>query len=397
LERGGLTGPAAPIKALVPADDQKTFQVELAPLQSVFIDDDQIFIFRRIMIKNQIFRQGFILLPDAFLDHFAKTYFSPHPMAVFTNLRLSVMEGGREMTALQAGVAPGPANFRLVRTFPSPFSFLTATLICEDIPRSVGRSTLNIMIAVLAGIILIGLVAIYKSAQAVVELSERRSGFVSSVTHELKTPLTNIRLYVEMLEQGIAQDREREEDYLKILGSESARLSRLINNVLELSKLEKNQRHMDLQPGTFADVIESVEAVMKEKLKQEGFALRVKTGDIRPFAYDGEVMIQVLINLIENSIKFGNTFLRKEIILKISQPSARTLISVSDTGPGIPKNALKKIFEDFYRPDTTFARSTGGTGIGLALVKKFVVAMGGSVTAANNPGRGCTITISMPS
>ena len=97
------------------------------------------------------------------------------------------------------------------------------------------------MVTILVAVFLLGLGAIYRSAHAMVDLSERRGRFVSSVTHELKTPLTNIRMYIEMLEQGIARDTAREQDYLRVVGSESARLSRLINNVLELSRLEQGR------------------------------------------------------------------------------------------------------------------------------------------------------------
>jgi signal transduction histidine kinase len=252
------------------------------------------------------------------------------------------------------------------------------------------------MMVVLASIILMGLFAIYQSARAVVDLSERRSGFVSSVTHELKTPLTNIRMYIEMLEQGIAQDPEREQEYYRILGSESARLSRLINNILEFSKLGKKQRHFALQEGILEEVIQEVEDVMHEKLRQEGFHLKIEKKEIRPFRYDREAMIQILINLIDNSMKFGKGSSTKEILVRLWPEGDSNKISVSDTGPGIPGYALKKVFDDFYRVDNDLTRTTGGTGIGLALVKKFVDAMSGSITATNNDGPGCTITISLP-
>jgi signal transduction histidine kinase len=107
-------------------------------------------------------------------------------------------------------------------------------------------------------------------------------------------------------------------------------------------------------------------------------------------------MVQVLINLIENSLKFGKMASPKEIRVHTRQEGDRVKIMVSDTGPGIPRQALKKIFDDFYRADTSLTHTTRGTGIGLALVKKFIHLMGGTVTAANNDGPGCTITISMP-
>jgi len=248
----------------------------------------------------------------------------------------------------------------------------------------------------MAMVILLGLFAIYRSVYAIVGLSERRSQFVSSVTHELKTPLTNIRMYIEMLEQGIASSPEREQDYFRILGSESSRLSRLINNVLEYSKLEKKNRQIELSEGTFDDVISEVNTIMSEKLRQEGFVLYVENTASISFMYDREVMIQVLINLIENSMKFGKNNSEKNILLLLAPEGGNMKISLSDTGPGIPKNSLKKVFDDFFRVDNELTRTTGGTGIGLALVDKFVRAMGGRVAAINNDGLGCTISIYLP-
>jgi signal transduction histidine kinase len=387
---------AAPGEAAAESRDQENFQVEVAPLQSVLVGADQMFIFRRIMIDRKIYRQGFILKLRAFLNHLAQNYFIAQPMADYANLRLQIMDQGREIVRVQGGRSTHNPKFILDRTFPSPFAFLNATLSSDEIPRSTGRNTLMIMMVVLAAIFLIGLFAIYKSVRAIVDLSERRSQFVSSVTHELKTPLTNIRMYIEMLEQGIAKDTEREQEYFQIINSEGSRLSRLINNVLDLAKLEKKQRSLNLTRGTFEEVAAEVQTVMQAKLRQEGFTLKIVQEDIRPFKYDREAMIQVLINLIENSIKFCRSALNKEITIRIYQEPNRVKIAVSDHGPGIPRHALKKIFDDFYRVDNALARKTRGTGIGLALVKKFVKLIGGDVTAENNPGGGCTITISLP-
>ncbi len=374
----------------------ENFQVEVAPLQSIFINAEQIYVFRRIIINKQLYRQGFILLTNKFLKYLADAYFRLHPMASYTNLRLAVMDQGQVIRQLETGEIKTDAKFELNRAFPSPFSFLSATLTCEKIPRSSGRRTLTIMIVILAVIILLGFFAIYQSTRTIVEVSERRSQFVSAVTHELKTPLTNIRMYIEMLEQGIAKDQEREQDYYRILDSEGSRLSRLINNVLDLSKLEKKQRHVDMQTGTLAEVIEEVQTVMHAKLRMEAFVLNVELGEIKPFAYDREAMIQILINLIENSLKFSKSAAQREITIKAYQANQRVNIQVSDKGPGIPRQALKKVFDDFYRADNSLTRQTRGTGIGLALVRKLATLMGGRVWAENNTGPGCTLTISLP-
>jgi len=114
------------------------------------------------------------------------------------------------------------------------------------------------------------------------------------------------------------------------------------------------------------------------------------------FTYDREVMIQVLINLLENSMKFGKESIKKEIGLCLEKKEKCVKIRIFDTGPGIPSHALKKVFEDFYRVDSTLTRTTPGTGIGLAFVKKFIMAAGGRVEAGNNEGPGCAITITLP-
>ena len=374
----------------------ETLQAEVDPMQSVFIDDDRVFIFRRIAVRNRIFRQGFVIRTSDFLNHLAGAHFSPQPMSEFTHLTLNVVDRGRPTTSVHTGADADSPRFSLNRAFPRPFSFLRATLTCRQIPRSGGRQTLNVMIGVLVGIVLIGFFAIYRSTQVVMEHSHRRTQFVSSVTHELKTPLTNIRMYIEMLEQGIARTPEREQDYFRILGSESARLSRLINNILEFSKLEKKQLYFNWQTGTPEAVIAEVREVIGETLRQQGFTLKVANAPVPPVRYDREVMVQVLINLIENSVKFGKNGDRKEITVRVCADKKQVHLSVSDTGPGIPRHALKKVFDDFYRVENALRQTTRGTGIGLAFVRKVITAMGGQVAASNNDGPGCTLTLSLP-
>ncbi|MBC2715396.1 MAG: HAMP domain-containing histidine kinase [Desulfobacteraceae bacterium] len=376
--------------------DTSVFRVEVDPMQSVFVSDENVVFFRRIVINDRVYRQGFVLLIHRFLNHITKSHFTNQPMSKFTSLDLSIMKDGIRQTIVETGSWSKDPKFSLNHTFPRPFAFLNARLISDNIPRSPGRQTLNIMMTIMALVILMGLFAIYRSVYAIVGLAERRSQFVSSVTHELKTPLTNIRMYIEMLEQKIASSPEREQDYFRILGSESSRLSRLINNVLEYSRLEKKNRRLELSEGAFDDVISEVKGIMCEKLRQEGFEFDVENTTHTSFMYDREVMIQVLINLIENSMKFGKNNAEKKIALVLEPEASQMKISLSDTGPGIPKHALKKVFDDFFRVDNELTRTTGGTGIGLALVNKFVKAMGGRVEAKNNKGPGCTISIFLP-
>jgi signal transduction histidine kinase len=372
------------------------FQAEVAPFQAVFIAADRAYVFRRIMIEGRIYRQGFVLQVDLFLSHLARTFFNSQPMAGYAHLRLRAVDQGREMRRIDAGASADRPRISLTRTFPPPLGFVHAELSCERIPASAGRGTLNLALAILAAVVVLGLLAIYHSTRRILDFSERQSRFVSAVTHELKTPLTNIRMYIEMLEQGMARDPEREQEYFRILQSEGARLTRLIGNVLELSKLEKKHRRPNLQTGTFAEVIADVEGLLQTALQQAGFRLETENTLTEPFRYDPEIMVQVLINLIENSLKFGRSSPQKKITLRLGEAGGHVRIEVADTGPGIPAKDVQKVFNDFYRAGDAVTAAAGGTGIGLALVRRFVALLGGRVSAANNPGPGCTIHIELP-
>lgn len=385
--------------------EPETFAVEVNPLQTVFLKNGNVFIFRRIVIDRRILRQGFVLNIRDFLEHMTRTYFLNQPISIYSRMTLWVRGSGQPDALLEAGAEIVKPQFTLVRNFPRPFDFLEVGLECGNPPVSDAMRTVNFLVAALLGVLVLGVFAIYKSARIVVEHSERRAGFVSSVTHELKTPLTNIRLYIEMLEQGIARDRNREQDYFKILRTESERLGRLINNVLEFSKLEKRSRTFSMSEGDLSEVVSEVRDLMSEKLRKEGFTCTVRFGpgtapDAVPrimVRYDREAMIQVLLNLMENSVKFGKESEKKAITITVAGDPEGISLRVADSGPGIPKKALHKVFDDFYRVDNSLTRKTKGTGIGLALVKKLVQEMDGKVHVENNPEGGCCVTVRLPS
>lgn len=385
------TSPEDTLEPAVP----KTFQVEIAPLQSVLISKDRVFMFRRVVIGQKIYRQGFVIKLATLADHLAATHFIEHPIARYANLRLDTASQKGMFPISSAGVDVRNPAFTLERSFSFPFDFLSAELTCSMIPRLASRRTLDIMMLLVIGIFVLGFLAIYQSARTVIDLSERRSGFVASVSHELKTPLTNIRMYIELLEQGIAKNPEREQEYFSVLNSESVRLSRLINNVLELSRLENSQRRLHLQEAHIENVFNEIETILGEKARQAGFSMTFENHCRRPFKYDPEIMMLILTNLIENSLKFGDREPVKKISVNAWQEGASTHVAVTDTGPGIPRKALKKVFDDFYRVEGALTQTTRGTGIGLALVRKFSLLMKGTVLARNNDGPGCTITISL--
>jgi signal transduction histidine kinase len=159
---------------------------------------------------------------------------------------------------------------------------------------------------------------------------------------------------------------------------------------------KKEHRRPNLQAGDFSEVLSDVEDLMQTALQQPGFRLDIENALTGPFRYDREIMVQVLINLIENSLKFGRSAPVKRIAVRVGEAGDRVRIEVADTGPGIPAGDLKKIFNDFHRAGNAVTSAAGGTGIGLALVRRFVALLGGRVSAANNPEAGCTIRIELP-
>ncbi|MFP4476704.1 MAG: sensor histidine kinase [Desulfatibacillaceae bacterium] len=397
LRGSGVSAPKAAVADRGGVDwNNGSLSAEIAPMQAVLLDDQRIFLFRRVALGGDIYRQGLVIDTDMFVRSLVERHYRNQPMARFARLDLSVRTASGPVAGAGFGPAPAMSGLEVGRNFPRPFSFLHASLAPTRLPESAGRRTLTYTLVVLGAALLIGLFAIYHSAATVQEAARRRSVFVSSVTHELKTPLTNIRMYIEMLEQGMARDRQRESEYFGVLGSESARLSRLINNVLEFSKLETRGRRFDYRMGDFSDVMAEAARVMGEKLRQEGFSLEMENRLERQFAYDPDVMVQILVNLMENSMKFARTSPVREISVLAEAVDGFVDVSVSDTGPGIPPKSLDKVFDDFYRAEPVEGQAIRGTGIGLALVRKFARAMGGDVRARNNAGAGCTIRVRLP-
>ncbi|GAB7082170.1 sensor histidine kinase [Megalodesulfovibrio paquesii] len=383
---------AQSLEALLNAPPRASIQVEVAPLQSMVLNEGRIFLYRRIVIGGRIYRQGLLIDGTRFLQHLMDRYFRAKQLPEITSLALAVMDKGRTVEIMADGlVAHGSPALSVSRQFPRPFSFLQAELLCPAIPVSEARATLNTLAWALAVVLVGGFVAVYRSARALNELSQRRAGFVSSVTHELKTPLTTIRMYAEMLEQGMAPSREREEEYLRTVSAEAERLSRLIGNVLEFAKLEKRTRRFEMQEGELDDALDEVRRVLGPSLNQAGFTLEEDIRLTHPFPYDREAMVQILLNLVENSIKFTMASERKHIAIRATEEHGKVLLCVEDSGPGVPSGQLRKIFNDFYRVDDSLTRKTKGTGLGLALVKRLAEGMGGKVWAENVPEGGLRV------
>jgi len=227
--------------------------------------------------------------------------------------------------------------------------------------------------------------------------AEQRADFVSAVTHELKSPLTSIRMYSEMLETGIVTDPDKQRSYYTTIRLESERLGRLVDDVLAFSRIERGLPAAVGDTGTVGEVIDDVVKLLSPQTAANGAELNVVADDdVRNRHVDRDALSHVLTNLIDNALKFSAGSDDRSITLTARFEEGRVLVEVRDRGPGVPQKLLERIFEPFFRGERELTRSTKGTGIGLALVTNLVERMGGAVTAQNHPEGGLIVQVAVP-
>jgi two-component system phosphate regulon sensor histidine kinase PhoR len=225
------------------------------------------------------------------------------------------------------------------------------------------------------------------------QLEKLRSQFVANVSHELRTPLTSIKGFVETLQSGAACHPETRERFLGIIASETERLSRLIEDILELSKIEAYKANLELTSVSLRDLVcESVQQ-LAETAEKKGLTLSSAFQDDFQVAATRDGLKQVLLNLLQNAINYTPEGGKIEVSVK--EYPRQVVVRISDTGIGIPAADLPRIFERFYRVDKARSREAGGTGLGLSIVKHLIESFGGSVWAESKPGKGSTFYFSL--
>lgn len=269
----------------------------------------------------------------------------------------------------------------------------------DEIVRTRSRRHLALTGA-LAAVLLFGVLATVRSASRARELARLKSDFVSTVSHELKTPLTSIRMFAEMLQQGVAgENPERRHRYQTIIVKESERLGLLIANLLDYAQIEKGTRRYAPSREDLEDVVaEAVEAFSRLR-DGEGTEVVVTrgsdgNGDGALLAMlDREVVVQAVLNLLSNAAKYGGD---AAIDVAVSGDETQVRVAVRDRGPGIPSAEQPKIFREFYRAPSAQASAVEGTGLGLALVRRHTEALGGEVSVNSRLGHGASFTMSFP-
>jgi signal transduction histidine kinase len=305
----------------------------------------------------------------------------------FRGAPLEVFAGGGDTYRSAAAELTGAVLHR-TRLSP-PFGDLELAFVVDALPRAPGTGLLVWVAVTLAAVLCGGFILMYRFGAGQMRLARQQQDFVSAVSHELKTPLTSIRMYGEMLKAGWADDAKKQV-YYDYIHSESERLSRLIENVLQLARLTRNTQRLDPKAITVAELVDVARSKVATQVERAGFALVVRneTPEGTSVVVDGDCAAQIFINLVDNALKFSASAAVKKVEIAARRSSDGTvLLTVRDYGPGVPKAQLKKIFELFYRAENELTRETVGTGIGLALVRQLAAAMGARVDARNcEPG-----------
>ena len=228
-----------------------------------------------------------------------------------------------------------------------------------------------------------------------VRVAELRSDFVSSVSHELKTPLTAIRMFAEILSSELVPDRAVTADYLDTIVGESERLTRLLNNVLDLSQIEQDQKIYSPEPCSLAEIAARAARALEYPLSRDGFHLDLDLDDrLPPVSVDKDAVEQAVLNLLTNAMKYSGT--SREIGLSLGRQNGHAVISVSDRGVGIPPEAQSQVTEKFYRVRSPENERVPGTGLGLTIVEHTARAHGGYLTLESAPGEGSTFSLHLP-
>jgi len=368
-------------QASVPQSYQtETIPVRIEPFTSLvvpgakngeFIFGGQVFLLRGVQIKDRHFLQGFQLNENKLIDE----------------VRQSASQFMRE--GMDFELSPGlhqNSNENVAYTAALDFGFGDLALNMKEIdPNWIKKEISHLrnwyygIAAIVLSAVLLGLGSLWNNARAQIALSQKKDDFLSAVSHELRTPLTSIRMYAEMLEKNWLKSPDKAAEYYSNMRQESERLGRLIENVLDFSRIQKGRKTYTFNSGDINNCIAGVVEVMKPYAELKGFSIEAKYGQIEPLVFDSDAVTQIAVNLLDNAIKYSREAEDKTIKISTKNEDRFILIEVEDHGPGIPHRQRDKIFEQFYRLHAEATRETTGTGLGLALVKKFAEAHDGFV------------------
>jgi len=388
---------ASPAPAQFVAQPVRTFDSELDPFQLRRLDERHFVLFRKVWLDGQRMIQGAVLDRVRLIDGLIAAPFRDTSLAQDGDLAVAYRGEALADVGLHSPIAAGEPLLRAA--LPAPFGDFELVFSATDAHVGAGGRVVVWAAAVLALVVCVGFAVVYRFSAAQIDLTRQQRDFVSAVSHELKTPLTSIRMYGEILRAGWATE-EKKRTYYDYIFHESERLSRLIDNVLRLARLTRNGDALEPKRMTCAELSNLVASKVASHVERSGFRIewrRDPAADERYVRLDPDSFVQIVINLVDNAVKFAAAADRKVVEIGTDIESRlggdRVRFRVRDFGPGIDPQHLARIFELFYRAENELTRETSGTGIGLALVQELTSAMGGAVDVRNcDPGAEFTVT-----
>jgi signal transduction histidine kinase len=251
------------------------------------------------------------------------------------------------------------------------------------------------LMAMLAVIMAAGVFFVAGAAAREVRLAELKSNFVASVSHDLKTPLALIQLFAETLELGRVRNTERAQEYYRIINGEAKKLTRLIENILDFSRMEAGLRPYRTTPADLGEVTRDVVARLQSQFEQGRFNVvtRVEPG-LPSVDIDAGAVQQAIENVLANAMKYSRE--NRDLEVEVARAGRQVVVRVTDHGIGIDKRDLRLVFRKFYRVESGLGGGPQGCGLGLAIVDHTMRGHGGSVSVESEPGRGSTFSLAFP-
>lgn len=283
------------------------------------------------------------------------------------------------------------------RQFPLPWKLLVSQPGLDELARTSRRENFfyGVLLVFIMILMILGAILIARDISRESETTRLKTEFVHNISHELKTPLTLIRLYGETLQYKRSLTEEEKDDAYEIITKESERLSHLINNVLDFSRIGMGRKEFDFKKGDLAQVVRDTLESYRYHLEKKGFTIHKEiAADIPEMIFDDEAVASVLINLLSNALKFSPD--EKKVIVRLFRDDGQVVLQVQDKGIGISQKELSRIFDRFYRSRGKAVAEAKGSGLGLTLVKHITEAHGGRIDVESRPREGTTFSIILP-
>ena len=372
-------------------------------------------------IQHMIFNMGpdsvieigfFKLPPSSHITELTGLGFQLNEKYILTELFpevLTMVELGKDVTV---GILDETNNLLYFRDHQRVFEYLVAENFTQSfsawkvalfdksgksLEQLAGREKrlyLTLFVGILA-VMLFGIIILARAVIHETEISRMKSEFVSNVTHELKTPLSLIRMFGETLDSGIVTEEGKRKEFYGIIRKESERLTHLINNVLDFSKMDAGIKEYQFEETDLVSLVRHSLEAYKFHIRDRGFDVESKLPeDPLMLQLDKDAISQAILNLLSNAVKYSED--RKYIQVVVSSNSESARLSVIDQGIGIAKEEQKKIFDKFYRVSDTRMKQSSGSGLGLTLTRHIVEAHGGTLNVESEPGKGSRFTITIP-